>query len=504
MPTLNTSDPSKPDYVRAEVVAAAPDLQLIADLLEGTRAMHRNAVTYIREWDAEDRTVWRRRATTEQLYEGFGRTVSASVGKLFATPPQMEWPTQQAVMEALWDNIDGKGTKGSVAAKHFAHDAIADGYALILVDHPAAPDGTVVTRANEAALNLRPRWAFYARSAVLSWRTAVANNVEYLAMLTLAETEEQASAFGVSTTQYVRELYADGAVAGWRRWRLVEVDGQQSWTLDSDGVFRNRVGQTRATIPVSIGYAGRSHGWCVARPPLLGVAWANLGHWQQASNLRFYRELAAFPQPTIIGNIVDETGTGVGQLKLGPLVLVHLKGDGMGGNAEFKWTELTGTALEQVEAGVRAKEQEIAAMGLSFMSRDTRAAETAEAKRLDAAAEDSTLATAGQAIEDALNQAAVDTAWFMGLDATQAFTVTLNRDYERATLAPQMVQAITALVKEGMPVKRAVDMLIAGGVLKATPEEAEDIALEWDAGRVAVQDAEAEAEAANAEMRRAA
>ena len=39
MSTMNTSDPTQPDYVREEVRDALPDLQLIADLLAGTRAI---------------------------------------------------------------------------------------------------------------------------------------------------------------------------------------------------------------------------------------------------------------------------------------------------------------------------------------------------------------------------------------------------------------------------------------------------------------------------------
>ena len=135
-------------------------------------------------------------------------------------------------------------------------------------------------------------------------------------------------------------------------------------------------------------------------------------------------------------------------------------------------------------------------MGLSFLSRQTRAAETAEAKRLDAAAEDATLATAGQAIEDAVNQAWADAAWYLGLTPDAASVVTLNRDYERAVLSPQMVQAVGALIAGGMPVKRAVDILIAGNVLKATAAEAEEIALEWEAGVLDAADRAADAVAA--------
>lgn len=477
----NTSDPSRPDYVRPEVIAARPDLDLIHDLLAGTRRMHGEAGKYVPKWKDESDTVWRKRATCEQVYEGLGRTLSASVGKLFATAPTLTAPAMEDDITAHWDNIDARGNKGTIAAKQFAADALADGYALILVDHPAPPTDGVVTMASERAMNLRPVWAFYQRAAVLSWRTEVIANVEHVTQLVLAETAtEDAGAYGVSVVERYRVLRVVDGVAGYQVLRAVGEGMAREFVVDAEGVFRDRQGRTRATLPIAVAYTGRTAEPFTAVPPLLGVAWANLGHWQQASNLRFYRELAAFPQPTIRGALVDATGNGdPAALKLGPMVLVQVAEAG-----EFKWTELTGSALEQVEKGVVQKEQQMAAMGVSFLARDTRAAETAEAKRLDAAAEDSTLATASQAIEDALNLALEHHAWYLGLAAEDAPTLMLNRDFEAVALTPQHAQAIAALIQAGMPIRQAVATLVVGGFVAATEDEIDLITMEWEAGRL--------------------
>jgi hypothetical protein len=152
----------------------------------------------------------------------------------------------------------------------------------------------------------------------------------------------------------------------------------------------------------------------------------------------------------------------------------------------FEWTELSGTALDQVEKGVHAPEQQLAAMGLSVLSRDTRSAETAEAKRLDAAAEDSTLATAAQAIEDALNMALEHHAWYLGLSKDESPVISLNRDYENVQLTPAHAQAIAALIGAGMPIRQAVSTLVIGGFLTATEDEIDLITMEWEAGRMSM------------------
>jgi hypothetical protein len=475
----NTDDPNKPDYVRPEVVAAQADLDLIHDLLAGTRRMHDRAGRYIAKWKDESDTVWLKRAKCEQVYEGLGRTLSASVGKLFAVPPKLNAEVMADDFAAHWDNIDARGNKGTVAAKEFASDAIADGYALILVDHPAPPADAVVTVASERALGLRPVWAFYAREAVMSWRTEVIANVERVTQVVLAEVEGEAvGEYGIELVDRYRVLYVRDGVAGYQVFQVIEGQSERTFELVDEGIFRDRNGQTRDTLPIAVAYAGRSDAPFTAIPPLLGVAWANLGHWQQASNLRFYRELAAFPQPTIRGAIIDGNGDPAA-LKLGPMVLVQVAEAG-----EFKWTELAGSALDQVEKGVFAKEQQMAAMGMSFLARDTRSAETAEAKRLDAAAEDSTLATAAQAIEDAINLALEHHAWYLGIPAEQAPTISLNRDYENVALTPQHAQAIAALIGAGMPVRQAVATLVMGGFLAATEDEVDMITMEWEAGRM--------------------
>ena len=486
---VNTDNPNRPDYIRPEVLEAEADLELIHDLLGGTRRMHDHAAIYIPKWKDESDSVWNKRAKCEQLYEGLGRTLSASVGKLFAIPPKLSAPVLEDEIKAHWDNIDAHGNKGDVAAKEFAADAIADGYALILVDHPVSPEGAVITVASERALNLRPVWAFYERQSVLSWRTELIDNVERITQLVLYETGTVPDGdYGVATVDRFRVLSVTEGVAQWRLFRAVETS-QVDFVLESEGVFRDRNGRTRSTLPIAIAYAGRTDAPLTAKPPLLGVAWANLGHYQQASNLRFYRELAAFPQPTITGALLDNNGDPA-SLRLGPMVMVHVAEGG-----KFEWTELAGSALDQVEKGVHAKEQQMAAMGVSFLSRDTRSAETAEAKRLDAAAEDSTLATAAQAIEDALNMALEHHAWYLGLSPEEAPTVSLNRDYENVQLTPAHATAIASLISAGMPIRQAVSTLVIGGFLTATEDEIDLITMEWEAGRMSLDNQAERAEA---------
>ena len=106
----------------------------------------------------------------------------------------------------------------------------------------------------------------------------------------------------------------------------------------------------------------------------------------------------------------------------------------------------------------------MAQMGMMFLAKDTRAAETAEAKRLDATAENATLATVAQGIDDAINEALKAHAWFQGLDENQVPVYQINRDFESTALDPQtMAVYVAAVERAGLPPRSLLEAWQSGG-----------------------------------------
>lgn len=492
-PAYNTSDPTKPTWTRPEVVAADPDLKLIRRLTAGTRPMWEAVADYVRKWEREDTQDWLIRAKSDTLPEQFERVLSASVGMIFATPPVIEWNQSETAFEDIWDDVDAQGTAGPVFAKRFADQGIATGYALILTDHPAV-EGEV-TAADEAALGLRPRWALYPREAVRNWNTATINGRPTLTRVVLAETGEAPTGeYGTKTVDKVRVLQLVPGETGYQaEWVLFRTErdtvGRETIVEEKRGVFRDRNGATRDTLPLRIGYAGRTDAPLTAKPPLMAVAWANLSYWQKATNLSYYEDRCAFPQDYLKGALLPDPVTGMPpKLLRGPGAVVQTDADG-----DFRIIELTGSSMEQLRKGLDEKLYRIASSSLSFMMPQTRAAETAEAKRLDATAENSTLATAAQGIEDALNGALEDLAWYLGIPAEGAPVLTLNRDFEQITMDAATMTAYGVLrEKVGLPARIVLEALKAGGRI-ASGTDVEELALEMDAQVAAEQERQAQA-----------
>lgn len=502
---------NRPSTPRSEYIAVEDDIALIRNLLAGTRRMYEANdeleadKKYITKYTAEKAAAFKKRSKGAKVYGGLGRTLSASIGLLFAKPPEQtdNWNTE---IEQHWENLDGKGTHGDVFCKRHSEDAIADGLVGILVDFPSVPEGTVVTAANEKTLNLRPLWSAYTRLDILSWRTATIDNVETLTQVVLRESaEENDGKFGTNAkllyrvcsliTQKVDE-HSEPALAA--VWELLEEVADKTNPANvrivsrEKGVFRDKAGLPFRVIPLAVCYAGRTDEQLTATPPLLDVAWANLEHWQVATDLRYYEKLCCFPQPTVEGELANDPQTGLPvPFQSGPGVLVRVTA-----GSKFLWTEVSGSSLTVLRASLEEKKDEIAELGASFLAKKTRGVETAEAKRLDAAAENANLATAAQGVEDGFNLALGFHGQYLGIDKEQAPTIAINRDFEGIMMDANVMMAYVALVNAGFPKKVALEMLQAGGRI-SEDADLEKLELEWESGLQAVQDQKAlEAQAA--------
>lgn len=477
---------SQPTYQRPEVIAVAKDLTLIDDLLAGTRRMQEMSAVrkYLPKWTHEQDEVYAIRRACEAVYGGLGRTLSASTGMLFARPPKIEYNSFEEVMTEHLQNIDGLGTAFDVFAKRYSNLCIRDGFSVLLIDHTPPPPEDEVARLGSAVdkkYNQRPLWAYYSRGQVRAWRTANVNGQTVITQLVLAESpEEPVGLFGTQVVEQYRILEVTNGVAGWRILR--KSSGGRATLLQGEffnagsGVFRNVRGETRDTLPIAVGYTGDNVAPMQCSIPLLDVAFANLGHWQIATDLAFYRRLSAFPQPYVVGELAQEQRADgqlvTGQLRFGPMVAVHLQENG-----EFGWRELTGSSMEQLEKGIEAKERQMSQLGMSFLAKSSRSQETAEAKRLDATAENATLATAGRGVNDALNMGLEIHAWYLGNEDKQAApTCELNTDFDAIAMdSATMAVYVQAVASAGLPPMVLLEAWQAGGRL---PPDADLEALE--------------------------
>jgi hypothetical protein len=353
----------------------------------------------------------------------------------------------------------------------------------------------------------RPIWVSYTRADVISWVTATVNNVETLVQVVLREgSSQRIGRYGVVPVVRYRVCHlgllrdpdkgdtAQPELTAW--WEVVEETKDDSGNVtvkrvDGPGIFRDRAGQVFDEIPLAVPSAVNSDAIFTGDPPLIDLAWANLEHWQIATERRWYNRLSAYPQPVVEGELVSDSPSSDGgqvirpTLKLGPTTVVNLKA-----GSKFSYAEVSGKSAETLKQELQDKKDEMAELGASFLSKKTRGVETAEAKRIDAAAENATLSTAGQGIEDGFNEALRLHARYLAIPAEKAPTTKLNRDFEGILMDAPVMQAYAQLIGLGYPKKLVLEAFQVGGRI---PDDAnlDELEMQWDAALQAERDQKA-------------
>jgi hypothetical protein len=417
------------------------------DLAAGQDAIVAARETYLPRHAAEDLEDYQIRLSHAELFNGFRRVVRAGVGLIHHTDPTLSDDAPEEFRQD-WENIDGRGTAGPVFARRLTDDALITGVAGIVVDYAALPAQTTVDAATEDSLGLRPYWVAIGAEQLVSWRFASVNGRTVLVQLVLLEVVEvPVGRFGVGYQTQYRVFSRDvtegvdtngvkvTTVSSTVRWELwVKYDEKKPARL-----YRHGVMMGIDEIPFAPLVVGNDADGFECVPPLNDLAVVNLAHYRLQTDRNHLMHIGCVPIPVRTGYKDDLQS---GRTTVGPNTLMDLPKD-----ATFAYVEITGASFEPSEKDLAQKESRMGALGMAFLAPQTRAAETAEAKRIDATAQNADLSTVAQAVQDCLNNAAQLHAKFRKLTAVPGITV--NREFERIVMDTGLVDALSRMEQAG-------------------------------------------------------
>lgn len=258
-----------------EAAALNANTLMIKTLLGGSQAMRAAGEKYLPRQPREDTEDWRYRLDTATLYPAFERTVEILAAKPFTKPLQPGKDTPERMLPWL-ESVDVVGRKGrnlhSFAAS-ICQDAIAYGFAGILVDYPKA--GNLKTKAEEIAAGVRPYFVQIKVENILGWLPHDANSVDELTQLRLLECASVPD--GEYNTKQIEQVRVLGR-GTWQTWRKSD-KGEKKWELYGEGTT------TLKTIPFVPVY-GKRKGFMCAVSPMLALAEQNKDHWRESSDQR--------------------------------------------------------------------------------------------------------------------------------------------------------------------------------------------------------------------------
>lgn len=425
----------------AAVEAMAVEWPMLEALMGGVRKMREGGKRWLPQWPNEDDDAYKTRVSTATLFPAYRRTVGVMVGKPFsaeltlseATPVEIrgEYGEDGQQEKPGWaDDIDREGVSLHVFASEMFEESFY-GLCGILVDtpKPIPTAGPQPTKREQDQAGVRPYFVRVMHNQILGWKSALreGGGGRYLTQLRILEcVTEDDGEFAEREIEQVRVL-TPGA---WQVWR----EGPRSeWVLHDEGT-------TSLDFIPFVPVYGRRRGFMDGAPPLLDLAYLNVEHWQSKSDQQTILHVARVP--ILFGKgIGAQTSLSVGSASA---ILVDET------NADLKWVEHTGAAIDSGAKSLEALEEEMIQSGAELLVKRP-GTRTATEDANDAEGNKSDLLRMVENFEDSINQALVIMAQMAKLEASGSATA--HKDFGASSLSG----ASATLIKDLMVANKLSD-----------------------------------------------
>jgi len=423
---------------RLEYQHSLPRWQRCRDCFEGSDAVKDKRKDYLPSI-AGDYNAYLKRA---EFYNATARTVMGLLGAVFRSEPTVTFPSQLEV-----DLEDVTLTAKPITA--FALAAFQEvlivgrfGIQVEMTDQP--PPGMTTPR---------PYWIGRRAEDIISWRTVVVGGQERLSRVVFSETVEEddpKDSWVPRLIPQVRVLEllepeSNSPVYQIRRFREKQgksdlgVLGGDAWEEVDDPFVPLRKGEPLDYIPFQF-FGPSSLTPSIDKPPLLDLVEVNLSHYRTSADHEHGAHLTSLPTPWVSGVEIE------GSLDIGSSTAWVLPEP----NARAGMLEYTGDGLGSIERLSAAKQGRMASLGARIIEQPRKAAETAEALRIQSSSEYSVLSTMAAAFDLGLEQVMSWHAWWAGVDEVkEQVSFSLNKDFFDTRLKPQEAQVLVAAWQGG-------------------------------------------------------
>ncbi len=485
---------NSPAYKNVAWIRQQPALILVRDLAGGTAVLRAKGQTYLPMEAGESAQAYQVRLSRSLLFNTFVKVREGLIG--MALKPRRKKPdpgigtgegsqpdTSQTapsdiglesdvplILRQQIEDIDLAGNHLDVFAKELFRDVVNDGHVHVLVDmqKPATRSITSLsptpTALDDRVTGRRPYWTKYRKDDAYNFKSDRVNGETVLTQVTLRETATKSDG-DYGEIEIVRYRVLRLRVIAPETEESPAVYGPMDWTLyeepekGKDLVLKDGGSTALTRIPLVTIYARRK-ALMESDPPLLDLAYLNIGHWQQWSDLNCIQRMLV-PILHIKGEILNNTeataeGAQKPKMGLGPGALINTDKDG-----DVKYEAADPSATDAMRQALTDLEQRMSAVGLSIISQkqDAKAQVTATEKTMDQDERMSELSSWLRALKDGIEMLfkihAVD---YLGLP--QGGSVLLA--FDEAGADPDAVTAINAPKGEGMPGQMAG--VVNGGV----------------------------------------
>ena len=417
----------KPDTQHSDYAAALPRWTKCRDAIEGEDAVHKAGEQYLPRLKGQENDEYLAYVKRTPFYNATARTVDGLVGMLFRKDPSVEVPE---AMSGVTSDMTLTGCDFNELAEIVAREVIGVGRLGLLVEYPSV-DNSTMTKAQAAAINLRPYVAQYKAESILNWRVERINNAMQPTMITLMESVVVWD--GEFESKQVAQVRALLLTEGKYLQRLYRKNAKDEWEQFGDDIVPLKRGQPLSSIPFVI-FGPAHNDMAVQKPPVYDLVTLNLSHYRTTADLEHGAHFTGLPTPVITGYRAgaDE------KFSIGSAIAWVFPEK----EADAKYLEFTGQGLDALEKRLQSKEAGMAAIGARMLAPEKKQAEAEGTVQLRHAGEGAVLGTIGDMIEQGFARLLAIMAEWEGISGT--IEVDFNDEFVDSVLdAP----AVLALVK---------------------------------------------------------
>ena len=422
-----------PDYV-----AANPKWRLVSDVCTGEDAVKARGEEYLPKPNPHDSSPANAQRYAQYkkrtvFYNATGRTKQGLVGAVFSKWPVLNIPAALSYAE---DDIDGTGVSIYQQSQKALSEVLKKGRHAVYVDYPAV-DAPASKAQQEAGL-IRASVISLSAESIINWRTQKVGASHLLSLVVIKESIQQTTedGFGLENIDQYRVLRL---LDGFYRVEVWQKNADGEWSIASTYQPLNGKGQPWRFIPFTF-IGAENNDTSIDQPPIIDLARLNLAHYRNSADYEDSTFFVGQAQPW--ANAVTDQDLKHMQeqgMYVGSKVLLAFSGQSNFGFAQVQPNTMVKEAMDQ-------KERQMVALGARLLDKGS-AVKTATEAQAENEAEHSVLSLAASNVSEAYTLALSWMAEFMNAPADVEYT--LNQEFTRSELTPQMLTALIQAWQSG-------------------------------------------------------
>lgn len=446
----------KVDHKRKEVATSEKDWCLIADCIEGERAVKKAGEKYLPKPAAEKDAEYARKRydaykTRAVFYNVTGRTLEGLVGQVFSKDSSIDLPD---ALKRYEPDLDGAGTPLEQQAKATLKATLSFGHCGLLADFPTIEEGRVVTLADIEELRIRPRVILIAPEQIINWRVSIVGGETLLSLVVI---EEKAivkdDGFEFETEPRWREIRLQQAneegtefavtVTLWRKKDKPTNEDDKFEVIEGYPVLlTDYTGTPLDRIPFEFVGATNNEPQ-IDKAPLLDLASLNIAHYRNSADYEEGVFMTGQDQLVLTGleqEWVDKNFRG--GVKLGSRAAIPLPKEA---DAKLLHADPNSIAAE----AMKHKEEQMKALGAKLIEPQAIKGTATEAL-IEESSESSVLSSATKNVSAAYRKALFHASRFVGEVDPDKIEFDLNSDFAAAMASPAERAQIVAEYQAGL------------------------------------------------------